>query len=273
MSFPSVESRLPELVRFVTSLAEDAYTNRLADQSMMTQRVRDFFSADMMAYVEGVLPGWRLMASYADGQTLIHIVTVYTALLMCPQYQQAAPEQQTLMHWIVLLHDLAKVVIEGKRDPTHSFRSAALAGRLMTRISSDAVRPAHEAQIASWANLTATAITRLPDGANEIPKNSRLPEIMEGIGRLFGEDTSAALIVTTVLLHQSINVVSQWPQAAPLNDTGIQRYVSRKVLPLLKIMMIVDNDAWGFFDLPTKQFHRTETVAEFKRIENLPSFR
>ena len=270
MSFPSVESRLPELMRFVEGLAQDTGTDRLLDQAMLTQRVRDFFSADMMAYVEAVLPGWRHMASYADGQTLIHTMTVFTALLLCPEYQQATPEQQTLMHWIVLLHDLAKVVVEGKRDPAHPFRSAALAGKLMPHIT--ASRATSENQITSWANMTATAITRLPDGDKETPNNRRLPEIMEGVGRLFGEDTPESLIVTTVLLHQSINVVSQWPQAAPLTDAGIQRYVSRKVLPLLKIMMLVDNDAWEFFDLPSRQQFREETMAEFKRIESLPSF-
>src|SRR5262249_7684623 len=113
MSIPSVESRLPELVRFAENLAAEAESGRLSNGAALAEKVRGFFSVEMMDGVDSVIPGWREMASYADGQTLFHVMTVYAALLQCPEYHEAIVEQQTLMQWIVLLHDLAKIARRG----------------------------------------------------------------------------------------------------------------------------------------------------------------
>jgi hypothetical protein len=268
MPIPSIEAYLPALLHFVEELAADVQAERLTDNATLADKVRAFFTPTMMEYVESVLPGWQTMASYANEQTLIHTMTVFVALLMCPEYQQANAEQRTLMHWIVLLHDLAKVLINGKRDPTHSFRSAALAGKLLARFPFERT-DAYEASIAQWSALTAYATTKPTITQDEIQDNRQLPTIVMGIQRMFGDDTPAALIVKAVLLHQSVNVVAQWPQAAPMSDAEIQRYISPALLPLLRIMMLIDNDAWSFFDKPTKDQYRGETLAMFKRIESL----
>jgi len=268
MTLPFVYLFLPEFSRWVETLVEDVRREQITDEARLEQRVRDFFTPAMLAHVDSIIPGWQIMASYADGQTLIHTITVYAALLLCPAYQQASDDQHMLTQWIVLFHDLAKVLIDGKRDPTHSFKSAALAGRLLARFPFETATT-YESHITAWVASTNSAVVKSAEMQEQIQDNRRLPEIMEGIKRLFGVDTPAALIVKAILLHQSINVVAAWPQAAPLTDLEIQRYVSPKLLPLLKMMMLVDNDAYAFFDEPLKQKHRTETLAIFSHIEKL----
>jgi hypothetical protein len=41
-------------------------------------------------------------------------------------------------------------------------------------------------------------------GKGRIEDNRALPEILQGIDRLFGRDSAAALLVQAVLLHQSL---------------------------------------------------------------------
>jgi len=68
-------------------------------------------------------------------------------------------------------------------------------------------------------------------------------------------------------LHLSIDVVKDWPQAAPLTEAEIRQYVDEELLPLLKMMMLVDNDAWAFFDPSTKKQYRLETLAVFEDVD------
>jgi hypothetical protein len=90
-----------------------------------------------------------------------------------------------------------------------------------------------------------------------------------GIDHIFGQDSHAALIVKAVLFHMSINVVKDYPQAAPLGEGEIRRYVGAKLLPLLKIMMLVDNDGWVMFQPGTRPQQRDETLAAFESVAQI----
>ncbi len=90
---------------------------------------------------------------------------------------------------------------------------------------------------------------------------------MEGIDALFGRNTSTVLVVKTVLLHVSIRVIEQWPQAAPLKNKEIHQYLDDELLPLLKVVMLVDNELWEFFDPKTKEQYRNETLVVFAEVE------
>ena len=85
--FPQIEAQLPELIDFVTRTAQAWEAGQLHSWQDMTQRVQTFFTPTMLEKVERVAPGWREMASYADGVTLVHTMCVLTALLVCPKYQ------------------------------------------------------------------------------------------------------------------------------------------------------------------------------------------
>lgn len=264
MRIPKVETCLPELMPFIASLAEVFTRGELNAWPAMAELVNQFFTPPIMQKVNNIVPGWVEMASYNQGVTLVHVTAVLTSLVMCPEFQTASPEQQALMKWIVLFHDVAKKPYGGKRDFIHGFRSAAVAGRALPQLGFDLQ---DSTDLEAWALLTDNAITHA-DG-EDIQDNRQLPQIISGIDRIFGHHSPAALVIKTVLFHMSIDVLAQWPQTAPLTDAEIQQYIDEPLLPLLKIMNMVDNDAWGFFEADRKQRERAETLAVFQHVAQL----
>src|SRR5262249_2525110 len=188
----------------------------------MPTRAQSFFTPARMDQVEALPPGWRAMCSQVGEATLTHVSAVLTALLLSPEYRRATADQQAFMEWIVLFHDVTKRVEPGRRDHTHSFRSAASAARALPAPGFAATAD-YPGLIEDWVALTESAVTR-PDGRMaDIQDNSKLPEIIAGIDRMFGRDSPAALVVQAVLLHMSITVVEDWPQAAPLTESEVDR--------------------------------------------------
>lgn len=265
--FPRIESHLPDLMRFVITLALDCESGKIDSNSILREKVLAFFSADVLDSVEAIAPGWRRMSYYADGYTLVHVMSAFVALLLCPEFQNALIEGQELLKWIVLYHDIAKEIIDGQRDALHGFRSAAIAGGSIAQIGFP-VTDEYHAHVQDWISLTNEAITWSDEANIYIQDNRQLPKIVDGIDRIFGHHTAAALLVKAVLLHISINVVKDWPQAAPLTTAETNRFVDATLLPYLKVIMLVDNDAWSLFDQPTKDKYRSETLAVFREIEN-----
>jgi len=270
LGFPSIGSSLPDMMGFISILARDYQSGDIDSWESLEDRVRSFFTPDAMAEVEAVAPRWRDIAYHADGVTLVHVMAVFMSLLLCPEFRQASRIQQELLKWIVFFHDIAKAPQKGQRDYTHGFRSAAMTGEILPDIGFD-VTPAYDSDIEDWVKLVNTAMTKQAETSVYIQDNHKLPVIVNGIGRLFGHDTPAALIIRTVLLHMSIDVVEDWPQVAPLTDNEVREYLDFDLLPLLKVMMLVDNDGCELFDMPTKARYRRETLNIFTRLESLLS--
>ena len=268
VDFPLVESHLPELMDLVTILAQDFEAGKIDSRQAMTDRVQAFFNSDMIDKVDAVVPGWRKMSSYSDGVTLVHVICAFTGVLLCPEYCDATLARRTLMKWIVLFHDIAKEAQKGRRDYVHGFRSAAMAGEILPRLGFG-VTDDYQSLIGEWICVTENAITREAKSEDYIQDNSKLPEIVDGIERMFGRNTPAALVVRAVLLHMSINVVKDWPQTAPLFEAEIRQYIDTELLPLLKVMMLADNDAWALFDEHTKERYRQETLAVFEEVRSI----
>jgi hypothetical protein len=170
------------------------------------------------------------------------------------------------MLWIGMFHDLEKESINGQRDLSHAFRSAATTGKVLPQLGF-AVRDA--SRLTAWADLTRTALTKATDSGEMIQDNVQLAAIIRGIDDIFGLNSPAALIVKAVLFHMSINVVADWPQAAPLMDQQVRQFLDAPLLPLLRAMMLADNDAWTFFDPEIKLRYRSDTRAVFERITRM----
>jgi len=264
-NIPRVELHLPEVMAYVRDLAREYEAGRVGSWQAMAHGVQSFFTPARMDQVEAAVPGWRAMSSQAGGVTLTHVIFVLVALLLCPEYQCATPDEQVLMEWIVLFHDVMKRVESGRRDHVHGFRSAAAAGKALPDLGFT-VTHEYAFSIESWAALASSAITRLEGGTDDIQDNRQLPAIIAGIDRMFGRDTPGAMVVKGVLLHMSITVVPDWPQAAPLTMAEIRRYVSAELLPLLRAMMLADSDGWALFDPGTKERYRRQTLAAFDAI-------
>lgn len=267
---PNFEQRFPELHQFILQLVKQYQAGKLRAWDDLEQQVSAFFHPSNMTKMELALPYWNKMASYREGVTLVHVMCVFLGLYMLPEYKRLSAHQQNLMKWIVLLHDLEKEVEKGKRDSTHAFRSAATAAKRLCDFGFPTTRE-YPVLIDSWSDLASTAAIQPESAAEPIQDNRKYPEILSGIDRLFGDDSAAAQIVKTVLLHMSVNVVKDWPQAAPLSDEETIQFAGRDVLPLLKVMMLADNEGWVMFYPEERAKQRAETVEKYSQLENLLS--
>jgi len=265
MSIPQVDTLLPELMQFVAHLCVQYQGGSIDGWQVFSQQVREFFNPTMMSKVERVVPGWVQMSSYAEQQTLIHVTSVLVALQLLPEYQQATSEQQSLMKWMVLFHDLGKVPRPGKHDYVHGFRSAAITGRGLAQTGFP-VTEAYPDLIEKWAALTHNAVIFRKDLQEFVQDNRKLPKIMSGIDRMFGTQAPAGLIVKGVLLHMSIATDPDYPLLAPLTDAEVRENIDLAFFPLLKMMMLADTDGWDLFDPETRHRHRQQTLAVYDRI-------
>ena len=265
IQFPHIETYLPEMMSFVGEITEDYCSGNVSSWELMAERVNTFFTSEMLNTVDAVMPGWYKMSAYANGVTLTHVMCVFTGLLTSLEYRQASYAQQELMKWAVCLHDVAKKVHPGQRDNTHAFRSAALAEKILPQTGFP-VTGEYSHIFEEWFTFTGTAITKKGATGPDIQDNRKLPEIIVGIERLFGFNTPAALVIKTVLLHHSVTVVKEWPQAAPLTEMELRLYLDAKLYPLLKMMMLADNDGWNLFNPSIREQYRQDTLEVFNQL-------
>ena len=230
--------------------------------------VRQWFTSERLKQIDAVVMGWEKMASYDDQVTLVHLTAALVSLFSLSEYQALSPVQKNLVLWIVLYHDVEKEAQKGKRDHTHGFRSAAICGQGL--VHHGFIQNTDQVALNEWVKLTQTA-TRYDEARDDfIQNNSKLTHIMCGIDNIFdGRDTPAGLIVCGVLLHMSLNVVDEFPQAAPLTDDQIRTCISPTLFPLLRVMMLADNMAWGLFDRENLPAERQQTYREFNRVKDL----
>jgi hypothetical protein len=154
----------------------------------------------------------------------------------------------------------------------HAFRSAVQAARTLPGLGFAATRNYHEL-INPWSEFTGQAFTAGDENSASRPDNEKLPQILKGIDHLFGGGSPASLIVRTVLLHISLDVDPFYPTPAPLTEEEIKRYIDPALLPLLRTMMLADNEGWSIFDPATRAQQRNDTLQAFEGIEKLVSNR
>lgn len=271
-TFPFFDDCLPELNQFILKLVEAYEAGKLSSWEHLEERVSAYFTPERMEQMESLVPGWQKMASGSDGITLVHVMCVFLGLFILPEFKNLTPEQKQLAKWIVLFHDVEKesTIGAGERDKTHAFRSAVLTARRLPEVGF-AVRPEYGDLAGLWNELTRSAVRVSRKSAETIQDNEKLPEILRGIEGMFGQDTPATIIVKSVLLHMSINAVRDWPQAAPLREAEIKMLVNESLAPLLKVMMLADNEGWSLFDPETRAVQRNETLEAFEELERLIS--
>lgn len=267
--FPSFASHLSDLDQFTLRLVDEYRAGELKTWDDLEERVETFFTPEQMEKVESVVPGWRKMASYLDGVTLTHVMGVFLGLRMLPEFQDLSQGEQELAKWIVLFHDVEKEIRKEERDPKHGFRSAVIVAKQLPHLGFFSTAE-YKNLIASWSELTYSALRVSESYPEPMQDNEKLPEILTGMDRMFGECAPASLIVKGVLLHMSINVLSDWPQAAPLTEAEINKYITSDLVPLLKVMMLADNEGWALFRSDREQ-QRTETLQAFRKIEKIIS--
>ena len=266
--FPAFDEYFPKLNQFLLELVRAYESGRIASWDHLDAQVKTFFTPQRLEAMESRMPGWKNMASYSEGITLVHVMCVFLGMFMLPEFQSLTPGQQQLAKWIILFHDIDKFHIPGQKDTMHAFRSGVVAASLLPRFGFPA-RQHYRERIDQWSEYTARAFL-LGDGeTTPKPDNRKLPYILIGIDNLFGKNTPAALITKTVLMHISLNVDPFYPTPAPLTEEEARRYINSDLFPLLRVMMLSDNEGWSLFEPETRARQRRDTLAAFQRIEQL----
>ena len=268
LEFPSFDLRCQSLNDFVIKLADEYRIGNIQSWEDLEVSTWYFFTSERMNELESIAPGWKKMVSYSNGVTLVHVMCVFLGLFMLPEFQGASFEHQQLAKWIILFHDIEKVARNDERDLTHGFKSAICAARTLPSLGF-AKTQAYEHLIDSWSSFVSAAKTK-PEGLKDyIQDNKKIPEILDGIDAMFGGKSPAALIVKGVLLHMSINVVDDWPQAAPLTEDEINAYLEPNLCLLLKLMTLSDNEGWSMFYADEREQQRNDTLKAFEKIEKM----
>ena len=268
MSFPKFDERLSFLNQFILELVNSYHDGEIASWEELDEKVKAFFVAERMAQMETLLPGWKKMASYSDGITLTHVICVFLGVYIMPEFQALTDEEQQIAKWIVLLHDLDKFHIRGKKDTMHAFRSGVLAAQILPAFGFP-ISEKYDKLILPWSERTRQAFVAGGEDAAPRPDNRKLPEILTGIDQLFGEDTPAALITQTALLHISLNVDPNYPTPSPLTETELKRFITPKLLPLLRVMMLGDTEGWALFAPEDRVRQMKEAREIFQQVEKL----
>jgi hypothetical protein len=257
---------LPELFVFAESLSRRVEDGTLVDWPEFTSQAKDFYTLERMDEMERVLPGWKRMAEFADGVTLVHVTSALVALLQLPEYKIAPDNQKRIMEWTVLFHDSAKEIIEGQRDNLHAFRSAVLAARGLSALG---FVQSDSEEFKAWCEVTWSGVKFDESTGEDVQDNQCLPSILAGLKSLFGVNTPAVLIIKSILLHWSIVTVTDWPPKTPLVDEELARYIEADLHPVLQALLLVDSDAWSLFDPKIKKDYRQQTLAAFEKIGQL----
>lgn len=268
MNVPNFDEQLSFLNQFVLELVEDYDAGRLNSWEGLDEKVKAFFTPERMDQTEALVPGWKKMASYSDGITLTHVVCVFLGVFMMPEFHALSPVQQQMAKWIVLFHDLDKFHISGKKDTMHAFRSGVLAAQGLPAFGFP-VTEQYPALLPKWSEQTLGAFISGDGDAAPRPDNRKLPEILSGIDQLFGENTPGGLITKTALLHISVNVDPRYPTPSPLTRAEIKRCIDSAVLPLLRVMMMGDNEGWALFEPEDRARQRRDTLAAFREFEKI----
>ena len=264
-----LETLVPEFMKLVENAVKKY--NSGANENEFKYFILKAAQSEIMNEVELEIPGWKDMAALRDGETLLHIVRALVALMTNPEYQNAPAEEKRNVKWAVILHDLAKKPVdpitgEKIRDAIHPFRSAVLAAKILPN-HGFGVTDQYESTIRSWSKYTHEAIT-LDEKGRPIHDNGKLPEITDGIEKIFKRNSSASKIVTSILLHQSLNFLKQWPDAAPITDQEIKRYIDDNLLRALGPLVKADSDSWQLFN-PEKKANFDQQIKD--RITEIKS--
>lgn len=268
LSCPSFDGTLPFLNQFILELVDAYRTKEIKSWDDLDEKVKKFFTPQRMELTEQFVPGWIKMASFSEGITLTHVTCVFLGVHMLSEFQALTSEQQQIAKWIVMFHDLDKIHIWGKKDTMHGFRSGILTAQTLPTLGFP-ITEQYSVLLGSWSELTLHAhIERLGDTA-PTPDNRKLPEILMGIDQLFGENAPASLITKTVLLHISLNVDPHYPTPAPLTDEEVKRFITPSLFPLLKVIMLGDNEGWSLFDPEIRKRQYEDTLKAFEKVQRL----
>ena len=269
MAFPRIEQRLPELMAFIGDLSTAIDLRDTETLGKAEGSITSFFDLEQQQKLEAIAPGWSALIAHDQSKTLTHVMLAMASLRFYPEFEKSSPEEQNIVRWALLFHDIAKRS-EAERDLTHAFRSAVALCRSLSLIGVD-LPASYFQNLHSWAELTLNATTRQTGSNQLIQNNQRIPEILAGLDMMLEGHAAARTAIKLVLLHHSINHLHDWPQASALTDDQVRHLFDDRLLQLIRIMMLADNDGWELFNANNCTRYREETRTVFRHLHTLIS--
>jgi hypothetical protein len=264
----TVREKLPDFWNLSQKTAYALRAGKFSDWTPLLQQIKPLLDESFIEDIDKVIPGWRKIATLHDGQTALHTLLVFSLCLILPEYTLA--DEQTCMEieWAAVLHDLDKNLARG--DTAHPFRSAAVVARIMPELGFELLPNINETDLETWSNMVISA--QRPDGERMIHDHSSLKEIIDGIYKCWGKDSSATRILKAVLLHQSLPTVKEWSNAVLLTDEELSYALTLNDMKVLGALMVADSDSWNIFaEVRTSFLYelRASNAETRSRIQNL----
>ena len=265
-----LETRVPKFMRLVDSAIQQYHYG--VNEIDLNYFILKGATPGIMDEVEQENTGWKDMAALRDGETLIHTIRALVALMTNPEYQNAPVGKKRNVQWAIVLHDLAKKPVDPKtgekiRDAIHPFRSAVLAAEILPN-HGFSVTDQYAQTISPWGKYTNEVIITGGKG-RPIHDNRKLPGLIDGIDQMFARNSSASIIVTSILFHQSLNLLKQWPDAAPLTDQEMKQYIDHNLLSVLGPLVKADSDSWQLFNPKNRAKFNRQIGNRLKQIKTL----
>jgi len=239
----TVEEKLPDFWDLAKKTSYGLRADKFSDWDRLIQQMHPLLEQSFIEDMDKTIPGWRKIANLHDGQTALHTLLVFAICLNLPEYTLADVQTCMEIEWAAILHDLDKD--RARSDTAHPFRSAAVAARIMPELGFVLLPNISKTDVDVWSNLVMSA--QRPDGERMIHDHSALKEIIDGIHRCWGRDSSAARVLKAILLHQSLPTLREWSNAVLLTDEELSYSLTLKDMKVLGPLMVADSDSWNIF--------------------------
>ena len=239
----TIEEKLPNFWDLAKKIASDLRAEKFSDREPLIQQMRPLLEQSFIESMDKIIPGWRKIATLHDGQTAIHTLLVFATCLNLPEYTLADAQTSMEIEWAALLHDLDKE--RARNDSAHPFRSAAVFAKIMPELGFELLPHINKTDLQAWSNLVMSA--QRPDGERMIHDHASLKEIIDGVRKCWGNDTSATHILKAVLLHQSLPTLQDWSNAVLLRDQELSYSITLQDMKVLGPLMVADSDSWNIF--------------------------
>ncbi len=264
----TVREKLPDFWNLSQKTAFALRAEKFSDWTPLLQQIKPLLDESFIEGVDKVIPGWRKIATLHDGQTALHTLLVFSLCLILPEYTLADEQTCIEIEWAAILHDLDKNL--ARSDTAHPFRSAAIVARIMPELGFELLPNINKTELETWSNLVMSA--QRPDGEKMIHDHSSLKEIIDGIYKCWGKDSSATRILKAVLLHQSLPTVKEWSNAVLLTDNELSYALTLSDMKVLGALMVADSDSWNVFAETRTSFLyelRASNAETRSRIQNM----
>ena len=264
----TVKEKLSDFWNLSQKTAYALRAGKFSNWEPLIQQINLLLDEGFIEDMDKVIPGWRKIATLHDGQTALHTLLVFSLCLNLPEYTLADEQTCLEIEWASVLHDLDKNL--ARRDTAHPFRSAAVVARIMPELGFELLPNINETDLETWSKTVMSA--QRSDGERMIHDHSSLKEIIEGIYKCWGRDSSATRILKAVLLHQSLPTVKEWSNAVLLTDDELSYALTLNDMKVLGALMIADSDSWNIFaEVRTSFLYelRASNAETRSRIQNM----